>query len=79
LDIHLIDYFISSHRSGHPDHPITINGLGLREGSYIEIFKFYGSPPSAVSFSLVDVGFNSYWALSGDHLRRPQKAAVESA
>jgi uncharacterized membrane protein YbhN (UPF0104 family) len=46
--------------------PITINGLGLREGSYIEIFKFYGiSPQAAVSFSLVDVGFNLVLGLIG--------------
>lgn len=38
--------------------PITINGLGLREGSYIEIFRFYGiSAETAFSFSLIDVGF----------------------
>ncbi len=38
--------------------PVTINGLGLREGAYIEIFKFYGIPAStAFSFSMVDVGF----------------------
>jgi glycosyltransferase 2 family protein len=46
--------------------PITINGLGLREGSYIEIFKFYGiSARSAVSFSLVDVAFNLVLGLVG--------------
>ena len=67
LDIHLIDYFIFI-----PIVlviqiiPITINGLGLREGSYIEIFKFYGiSARSAVSFSLVDVGFNLVLGLIG--------------
>jgi len=39
--------------------PVTINGLGLREGSYIEIFKFYGiSPQTAFSFSLVEVAFS---------------------
>ncbi len=38
--------------------PITINGLGLREGAYIEIFKFYGiAPESAFSFALIDVAF----------------------
>ncbi|MGQ9671966.1 MAG: lysylphosphatidylglycerol synthase transmembrane domain-containing protein [Candidatus Aminicenantales bacterium] len=59
LKIHFIDYFIFI-----PIVliiqliPITINGLGLREGSYIEIFKFYGiSPQTAFSFSLIDVGF----------------------
>lgn len=38
--------------------PITISGLGLREASYIEIFKFYAIPSqTAFSFSLVDVAF----------------------
>ena len=38
--------------------PITINGLGLREVSYIEIFGFYGvAAGAAISFSLVDVAF----------------------
>jgi len=38
--------------------PITINGLGLREGAYIEIFEFYGiAPESAFSFALIDVAF----------------------
>ncbi|MGB7297015.1 MAG: lysylphosphatidylglycerol synthase transmembrane domain-containing protein [Candidatus Aminicenantales bacterium] len=60
LDIQFIDYFIFI-----PIVlviqiiPVTINGLGLREGSYIEIFKYYGIlPQTAVSFSLVDVAFN---------------------
>lgn len=59
LRIHFIDYFIFI-----PIVlliqiiPITINGLGLREGSYIEIFKFYGiSPQTAFSFSIIDVAF----------------------
>ena len=38
--------------------PVTINGLGLREGSTIEIFKYYLIPAgTAVAFSLIDVGF----------------------
>jgi uncharacterized protein (TIRG00374 family) len=38
--------------------PVTINGLGLREVSYIEIFAFYGvAAGAAISFSLVDVAF----------------------
>lgn len=38
--------------------PITINGLGLREGAYIEIFAFYSIPAqTAFSFSLIDVAF----------------------
>jgi glycosyltransferase 2 family protein len=60
LDIHFIDYFIFI-----PlvliiqTIPITISGLGLREESYIEIFKHYGiSAQAAVSFSLIGVAFN---------------------
>jgi uncharacterized protein (TIRG00374 family) len=67
LDIPLIDYFIFI-----PIVlviqiiPITINGLGLREGSYIEIFKYYGIlPQTAVSFSLVDVAFNLVLGIIG--------------
>ncbi len=60
LRIHFLDYFIFI-----PivllvqSIPVTINGLGLREGSYIEIFRFYGiGPQTAVSFSLIaDVAF----------------------
>ncbi len=38
--------------------PVTINGLGLREGAYIEIFSYYSIPAQAAfSFSLVDVAF----------------------
>lgn len=38
--------------------PITINGLGLREGAYIEIFAFYSiSPQASFSFSMIDVAF----------------------
>jgi uncharacterized protein (TIRG00374 family) len=38
--------------------PVTINGLGLREGAYIEIFTFYSIPPqTSFSFSLIDVAF----------------------
>lgn len=38
--------------------PVTINGLGLREGSTIEIFRYYLIPAgTAVAFSLIDVGF----------------------
>ncbi|OGD19792.1 MAG: hypothetical protein A2W03_17485, partial [Candidatus Aminicenantes bacterium RBG_16_63_16] len=60
LNIHFVDYFIFI-----PlvliilTIPITISGLGLREESYIEIFKFYGiSAQAAVSFSLIGVAFN---------------------
>jgi uncharacterized protein (TIRG00374 family) len=59
LRIHFIDYFIFI-----PivlviqAIPITINGWGLREGSYIEIFRFYGIPAqTAFSFSIIDVAF----------------------
>jgi glycosyltransferase 2 family protein len=38
--------------------PVTINGLGLREGAYTEIFSLYGiSAGAALSFSLIDVAF----------------------
>ena len=59
LDIPLLDYFIFI-----PIVllimliPITINGLGLREGSYSEIFKFYGiAPGPAVAFGFIDLAF----------------------
>lgn len=46
--------------------PITINGLGLREVSYMEIFAFYGvSAGAAVSFSLLDVAFLLILGLTG--------------
>jgi uncharacterized protein (TIRG00374 family) len=67
LKIHFIDYFIFI-----PIVlviqliPITINGLGLREGSYIEIFKFYGIPAeTAFSFSIIDVAFVLILGLAG--------------
>ena len=38
--------------------PITINGLGLREGAYLEIFRYYGiSSAAAISFSWIDLAF----------------------
>jgi uncharacterized protein (TIRG00374 family) len=56
LDIALLDYFIFI--------PIvhlillTINGLGLREGAYLEIFRYYGIPSAAaISFSWIDLAF----------------------
>lgn len=59
LDIPLLDYFVFI-----PIVllilviPVTIGGLGLREGSYVEIFKFYGiSSDAAVSFGLIDWAF----------------------
>lgn len=46
--------------------PITIGGLGLREGSYIEIFRFYGiMPDAAVSFGLIDWGFGLIIGIAG--------------
>lgn len=46
--------------------PVTINGLGLREGAYIQVFAFYGiSPHTAFSFSIVDVGFRLLLGLAG--------------
>jgi uncharacterized protein (TIRG00374 family) len=59
LDIALLDYFIFIPIV----HiilliPITINGLGLREGAYLEIFKYYGiSSAAAISFSWIDLAF----------------------
>jgi uncharacterized protein (TIRG00374 family) len=59
LDIPLLDYFIFIPIV----HlilliPITINGLGLREGAYLEIFKYYGiSSAAAISFSWIDLSF----------------------
>jgi glycosyltransferase 2 family protein len=46
--------------------PITINGLGLREGAYIEIFEFYGiAAGSAFAFALVDVAFMLLIGIAG--------------
>lgn len=59
LDIALLDYFIFIPIV----HlilliPITINGLGLREGAYLEIFAYYGiQPAAAISFSWIDLAF----------------------
>jgi uncharacterized protein (TIRG00374 family) len=59
LDIALLDYFIFIPIV----HlvlliPITINGLGLREGAYLEIFRYYGiSSAAAISFSWIDLAF----------------------
>lgn len=67
LTIHLLDYFIFI-----PIVyliliiPVTINGLGLREGSYIEIFRFYGIlPKTAFSFSLIDLAFGLIIGIAG--------------
>jgi uncharacterized protein (TIRG00374 family) len=59
LNIALLDYFIFIPIV----HiilliPITINGLGLREGAYLEIFRYYGiSSAAAISFSWIDLAF----------------------
>jgi uncharacterized protein (TIRG00374 family) len=38
--------------------PVTINGLGLRETAYIQIFAFYGlSAGTAISFDLIEIAF----------------------
>lgn len=59
LNIALLDYFIFIPIV----HlilliPITINGLGLREGAYLEIFRYYGiTSAAAISFSWIDLAF----------------------
>lgn len=67
LKIHFVDYFVFI-----PlvliiqTVPITISGLGLREESYIEIFRYYGiAAQTAVSFSLIGVAFNLVIGLMG--------------
>jgi hypothetical protein len=46
--------------------PISVNGWGLREASYIEIFAFYGiGAAAAVSFSLIEVAFGLVVGLVG--------------
>jgi uncharacterized protein (TIRG00374 family) len=67
LDISFLDYFIFI-----PIVlliqiiPVTINGLGLREGAYIEIFKFYGiAPETALSFSIIEIAFGLAVGLFG--------------
>lgn len=38
--------------------PVTINGLGLREGAYLEIFRSYGiAGETAIAFSFIDLAF----------------------
>jgi len=67
LRISLLDYFIFV-----PivllilSIPITINGLGLREGSYLEIFSFYGIlPKTSISFGFIDWAFGFILGLAG--------------
>jgi glycosyltransferase 2 family protein len=39
--------------------PITINGWGIREAAYIQVFRFYGvAPELALSFSFIAVAFS---------------------
>ncbi len=46
--------------------PVTINGLGLREGAYIEIFRYYGiAPETALSFSIIEIVFGLVVGLVG--------------
>ncbi len=46
--------------------PISINGWGLREGSYIEIFMFYGiAAEGAWSFSIIEIAFGLIVGLIG--------------
>jgi len=46
--------------------PVTINGLGLREGAYTEIFGFYGiGASSALAFSMIDLAFMILVGLAG--------------
>lgn len=67
LDIRILDYFIFV-----PIIllvqiiPVTINGFGLREGSAVEIFKYYAiAPEIAIAFSLIDVGFRMILGVAG--------------
>jgi hypothetical protein len=46
--------------------PITINGLGVREGAYVAIFAFYGlSSSTAISFSFLDLAYSLIIGLIG--------------
>jgi glycosyltransferase 2 family protein len=46
--------------------PVTINGLGLREGAYVALFAAYGiSAGTAVSYSVVDVALRLVVATVG--------------
>jgi uncharacterized protein (TIRG00374 family) len=47
--------------------PITISGLGLREGMYQELFKLVGltDPTKAVAMSLLTYGTLLFWSLVG--------------
>jgi uncharacterized membrane protein YbhN (UPF0104 family) len=46
--------------------PVTINGLGVREGAYVAIFAFYGlSSSTALSFSFLDLAYSLIIGLIG--------------
>ena len=46
--------------------PISINGAWLREGAYIQIFRFYGIPAQAAwGFSIIEVAFGLLVGLVG--------------
>jgi glycosyltransferase 2 family protein len=54
--------------------PVTINGLGLREGSTIAIFAYYAIPAqTAFSFSLIDFGFRLLLGIIGGILYAMRK------
>jgi uncharacterized membrane protein YbhN (UPF0104 family) len=39
--------------------PVTINGLGIREGAYVAIFAYYGlSSSTAISYSFIDLAYS---------------------
>jgi hypothetical protein len=39
--------------------PVTINGLGIREGAYVAIFAYYGlSSSAAISYSFIDLAYS---------------------
>ncbi len=54
--------------------PISINGLGLREAAYIEVFRFYGvGRAAALSFSFVEIAFGLLVSIAGGILYATRK------
>ncbi|MCX6559321.1 MAG: lysylphosphatidylglycerol synthase transmembrane domain-containing protein [Candidatus Aminicenantes bacterium] len=54
--------------------PISINGLGVREVAYIEIFKFYGvAGEMALSFSIIGIAFGLLVSVVGGILLATRK------
>lgn len=54
--------------------PISLNGLGVREWAYIEVFRSYGvTPEMAVAFSFVEVAFGLLVSLAGGILLATRK------